>query len=174
MKSSPLTKTPKEKSWTTLPSTPSTLSSTLKRWPKLSAKQPVGLSGSCRDGSSSGLQGMAGSDRSSGNIRGAGMRCPATDDPDQSARDLAECPPDHLTYVGKDGRRQLPHFCTEVSFHRFTAGTGRRGRGIGGSGLLPATNRLREADKGAKRPNRNGFHPRFGSGRWRPINAAVC
>ena len=40
--------------------------------------------------------------------------------------------------------------------------------------LLPATNRLREAYKGAKRLNRNGFYPRFGSGRLRPIDAAVC
>jgi hypothetical protein len=147
---------------------------------------------------------MAGSDRSSGNIRSAGMRCPATDDPDQSTRDLAECPARSPDLCGKDGSRKLPHFCTKISSHRFTAGTGRRGRGIGGFGLLPATNRLREAYKGAKRlraypsssyifgkpwkinalpvslrptgigskPER--VHPRFGSGRWRPINAAVC
>jgi hypothetical protein len=46
-----------------------------------SAKQPVGLSGSCSGESSSGLrQGMAGSHRSSGNVRGTGMRCPAQPD----------------------------------------------------------------------------------------------
>jgi hypothetical protein len=59
---------------------------------------------------------MAGSDRSSGNIRSAGMRCPATDDPDQSTRDLAECPARSPDLCGKRRKSQTPSFLHQNFF----------------------------------------------------------